>query len=407
MTPEQVETSMLDGEKIDQLNEFLSEESPMRTFMLFYQAINTNTPAPVNNKESSNGSGNATQSQGVHFNLGDGAGNSSSTSNTMKKINQRKHLVVTKGLDFPMAGQVIIFTKLDQKLKLDWKNVANNITTQVFKSDGKGDAPKAIETIMKKVLIPSVGASSLQAWQPFMQKSINGRVNRLLDPDADLKAQKLRDLTVQKLNKFLTNLKSARTISQNKLTYFKYSPDVDWKHIPDSPDRTKLVDWLERMGRRVSTGETKYLQVGLKILENQVLKWAKTIQDTLNEASRMRKENTNTTGPAVELTEWKERYAGFAHLIEQIKSEHKIMMTRAALVFHKSKITEVFNEVDAMLTDANNQAMDNVRFLYSLEVFWQPLYGADIEEIGWGWRKTKRKTKQKKTKKYFFFQKIT
>lgn len=368
---------MLEGDKLDLLNEFLDGVSGKKTFMLYYQLIQAN---PVNRNRSEMSSirpaTNATTG-GVSFNL-------NNESPTAAKIRNRKHLVVTNGLDQTMAGLIIVLSKDIADFKLDWKNVAENLSTSCFHSKGQGGAPEAIQTVLSDLLLPSIQNSHLKNWQPYVPKSINGRVNRLLDPDADVKADKLKQLTIQKLNKFLVNLQSARYTSENKLTYFTFNPDIDWKHMPPSPDKLALPTWIENIGRRVSNNDSKYLQIGLKVLENQMMHWAKTIQDVLNEASRMRKENTSTTGPAVELQEWKERYAGFAHLIEQIRSDHRIVITRAALLFNGSKITEAFNEVDALLTDANNQAMDNVRFLYSLETYWQPLYGTDIDDIGLG-----------------------
>ena len=412
MTPEQVENSMLEGDKLDKLNNFLSENAVKKTFMLFFQAVgkpitvgkkatlrdgSNQGSAQAGNHQSGNGN-NGGSGGGVKFDLNANTSNNASTS--ARKLKSRKNLLVTDGMDHAMTGITIILTKQIQSQKLDWKNVANQITTMSFNngddenlldqglSSENPGATGGVENILQKILIPAIDKSNLNAWQPYVPKKINGRENRLIDKDADTKAGKIKDQTVMKLNKFLSNLQAARFTTENKLTFFRYNSDVDWKHIPSSPDRIQMIEWLERMGRRVSmsTGndDQKYHAMGLQIIENQVLQWAKTIQDVLNEASRMRKENTKMTGPAIELQEWKERYAGFAHLIEQIRTEHRITMTRAALVFHKSKISSVFNEVDGMLTDANNMAMDNVRFLYSLEKFWQPLYGSDMDEIGVG-----------------------
>eukprot|EP00050_Salpingoeca_kvevrii_P002276 m.190165 g.190165 ORF g.190165 m.190165 type:complete len:4578 (-) comp10576_c0_seq1:102-13835(-) len=107
-------------------------------------------------------------------------------------------------------------------------------------------------------------------------------------------------------------------------------------------------------------------------IEELMRTWCKQLQKVLNESEQMRKE-ADTVGPRAELEHWKQRTAQFNGLLSQIKSP---AATAVVGVLHraKSRQLEEWRMLDARVTEAANEAKDNVKYLSSLEKFCEPLY---------------------------------
>ncbi|XP_022239106.1 dynein heavy chain 8, axonemal-like [Limulus polyphemus] len=117
----------------------------------------------------------------------------------------------------------------------------------------------------------------------------------------------------------------------------------------------------------------------LAIIEELVLIWSKQIELVLAESEQMRKE-ADDTGPLAELEHWRHLVAKFSSIMEQING-HDCKMVIHTLVAAKSKVLKVWKELDARITDAFNEARDNVKFLYTLETFCEPLYKGQLETM--------------------------
>ncbi|XP_076314934.1 dynein axonemal heavy chain 8-like [Tachypleus tridentatus] len=117
----------------------------------------------------------------------------------------------------------------------------------------------------------------------------------------------------------------------------------------------------------------------LALIEELVLTWSKQIELVLAESEQMRKE-ADDTGPLAELEHWRHLVTKFSSVIEQING-HDCKMVIHTLVAAKSKVLKVWKELDARITDAFNEARDNVKFLYTLERFCEPLYKGQLETM--------------------------
>ena len=112
-----------------------------------------------------------------------------------------------------------------------------------------------------------------------------------------------------------------------------------------------------------------------RAIENIVQIWMKQIGVVLAENEQIRREADNV-GPRGELDYWKARTAKLNSLLEQLKSTE----VRAALgVLHasKSRLLVKWREMDSKVTDSANEARDNLKFLYTLERFCDPLYNSN------------------------------
>ena len=357
LSEEQVEEAMIEGTNKDIIDKFIGANGS-KVIMFLYQQVAVNHFTA------------GAHPSAVAFNV----------PHEKTKVKTKQQLVVSAGYDLPLSGTVIVLTKTSITKELDYKTAADYVNTIVF--DAKNGAPAAVNTLFQEMVIPTLDKTINTQWRPEAAKSVNGRAAKDLDPDAAANADKLKLRTLQKMSQFMKNMEINRSICSKKLknNYFEFM-DLDWSKMPESPDPEAMKNWIEKIGKKHTNNESERLSFGVKQLEMQVHKWADLIENALNEASRMRKEDVTMTGPQVELNEWRERFATFAHLIEQIRTDHRITIVRGGLMLQKSKVMNRFMDVDARLSDANNQSMDNVKFLYSLESFWTPLYSFDIDTI--------------------------
>ncbi|XP_041462810.1 dynein heavy chain 5, axonemal-like [Lytechinus variegatus] len=110
-------------------------------------------------------------------------------------------------------------------------------------------------------------------------------------------------------------------------------------------------------------------------LEELSMMWLKQIVQVLTESEQMRKE-ADDIGPAAELDHWKKRMSKFNSLLDQIKSP-RCKAVVGVLIAAKSKVLKQWKELDRRITDAANEAKDNVKYLYTLDKFFGPLVKCD------------------------------
>ncbi|KAG2377570.1 hypothetical protein C9374_009086 [Naegleria lovaniensis] len=109
--------------------------------------------------------------------------------------------------------------------------------------------------------------------------------------------------------------------------------------------------------------------------EEAVSTWMGDIDALLNEVTAVREED-DESGPAAELDYWKSRMAKFNSITDQLRG--KVCKTvLSVLKAKKSPILAGWKNIDMRITDAANEAKDNVKYLYILEKFSEPLYKSD------------------------------
>ncbi|XP_059501668.1 dynein axonemal heavy chain 8-like [Stegostoma tigrinum] len=110
-------------------------------------------------------------------------------------------------------------------------------------------------------------------------------------------------------------------------------------------------------------------------LENVLLMWHNQLEQVLAQSNQVRKE-AEDSGPLTELEHWKCTSAKFNSIIEQLKGQHCKAVINVLNTSH-SKMLKMWLELDSQITDAANEAKDNVKFLQALEKVCQPLYNSD------------------------------
>jgi dynein heavy chain len=126
---------------------------------------------------------------------------------------------------------------------------------------------------------------------------------------------------------------------------------------------------------------------------NLLHEWCRNIELYLDDSDRTRWE-TADSGPDTELNYWRSRMQRLNSITEQLKSKSvKQVISLLTAIMRNPDLDQAIDshrvmtllsqwrEIDVQITEAANEAKDNVKYLSTLERFFEPLYGADPSAI--------------------------
>ncbi|KAJ1436632.1 dynein heavy chain family [Ochromonadaceae sp. CCMP2298] len=156
------------------------------------------------------------------------------------------------------------------------------------------------------------------------------------------------------------------------------------RSISGGLDLKRPDERVEELGSGAAKDPT--LVVGsLNLLQN----WCGRIEKYLDDSDRSRWE-TPDSGPDTELDYWRNRMQRLNSITEQLKGKSVksvISVLTAASRYpdndnyidyqRVSTLLAQWREIDVQITEAANEAKDNVKYLSTLERFFEPLYGTD------------------------------
>jgi dynein heavy chain, axonemal len=108
--------------------------------------------------------------------------------------------------------------------------------------------------------------------------------------------------------------------------------------------------------------------------------WTRQIQTAITEGQQIRRDPPDV-GPLNELEFWRSQLATYAAIVEFVNSR-PFNNFLACLSLSHSKLLKHWNELDNSVTECQNEARDNVRYMRSIQTFWEPLYRLTPPEIG-------------------------
>ncbi|CAF0837526.1 unnamed protein product [Adineta steineri] len=240
-----------------------------------------------------------------------------------------------------LRGVCLCFTRNSKKGSITGQNIINEVFFYTFECN-------------TEPLLQALSRSIADIYLPYLQNS-DTIWGKLTGSDNN---QMLKVDFISRLNNFVATLNSAQE-SINERILLKPCDKIDLTQLQNASDYMSVASNNENLA---SIEET------MKI-------WIKQMEQVLAESEQIRREADNI-GPRAELDYWKKRMTKFNFLLHQIKGQDvKAVLT--ILQTARSKLIQQWKLLDAKITDAANEAKDNVRYLYTLERFCEPLYNSD------------------------------
>ncbi|XP_052816057.1 dynein axonemal heavy chain 5-like isoform X6 [Mya arenaria] len=253
---------------------------------------------------------------------------------------------VANGSDIPLKGTCLLFLKTgDPNAAINEQTMVKEINFTILDTNGHGKNGagllSAVEHLLSSIFIPALKSLD-KGWGALESK---GAVQTRID-------------FLNTLDSFVSVLVGAQE-SLNEKVQLKPCETYDLSRIQSPADYQAVAN---------STDALEGIEACMEV-------WIKQIEQVLAESEQMRKE-ADDIGPRAELDHWKKRMSKFNYLLDQIKGSD-VKAVLGVLHAAKSKLIKTWQELDRRITDTANEAKDNVKFLYTLEKFCDPLYNSD------------------------------
>ncbi|XP_070691188.1 dynein axonemal heavy chain 5 [Pempheris klunzingeri] len=312
-----VEDAILEGNQIDRMEQFFVAEG-LPHLMFYYQDTEPTEAAGA-------GAAASVPSQLVAQQAG---------------RSKKSKVFVTDGRDVALTGVCVFFTRANTSKTITSENIHRDVNFNMLDTTEVG-LLKSVEQLLSEIFIPTLS-------------KMNHGWGELASPQAHAVKQDF----VSSLESFVSVLAGAQESLQEKVTLKEC----------DTFDLRVLKGPSDYMAAANSTETTEKIEACMKV-------WIKQVEQVLAESDQLRKE-ADDLGPRAELDHWKKRMSRFNYLLDQLKSPD-VKAVLGVLLMAKSKLIKSWRELDTRITDAANEAKDNVKYLYSLEKFCDPLYNSD------------------------------
>ncbi|XP_070823536.1 dynein axonemal heavy chain 5 isoform X2 [Chaetodon trifascialis] len=309
-----VEDAILEGNQIDRMEQFFVAEG-LPHLMFYYQDTDPNETA-------------AAVSASLQL-VAQQPGRS-----------KKSKVFVTDGRDVALTGVCVFFTRPNTSKTVTSENIHRDVNFNMLDTTEVG-LLKSVEQLLSEIFIPTM-------------RKMNHGWGEMASPQA----QAVKQDFISSLESFVSVLAGAQESLQEKVTLKEC----------DTFDLRVLKGPSDYMAAANSTETTEKIEACMKV-------WIKQIEQVLAESDQLRKE-ADDLGPRAELDHWKKRMSRFNYLLDQLKCPD-VKAVLGVLLMAKSKVIKSWRELDTRITDAANEAKDNVKYLYSLEKFCDPLYSSD------------------------------
>nr|XP_055038161.1 dynein axonemal heavy chain 5 isoform X2 [Misgurnus anguillicaudatus] len=249
---------------------------------------------------------------------------------------QKKPFITTCSAE-ALTGQCLFFVRGTNNKAITTTNISQEVNFSMLDCS-EGNILQALDLLFSQVMNPAIQAQ--EDWGALKEGKRDPHIQDFMS-------------SVDKSTRDISSL--MRMTIEEKFQLHNLSSTSDLSHIKMPADYISAVNNSELV----------------EGLEAQLLNWAKQIEDVLTEGERIRKESDNI-GPSAELEHWKRTTITFDSLLEEIKQPyvHKVI---AILNTAKSKTIRKWIELDKRITDVTNEAKSNVKYLYTLEEFFERL----------------------------------
>ncbi|XP_067093621.1 dynein axonemal heavy chain 5 [Osmerus mordax] len=263
-----------------------------------------------------------------------------STASPLVRGSRKTKVFVTEGADAALTGVCVFFTRPNTSRAVTSENIHRDVNFNMLDTREVG-LLRSVEQLLSEVFIPTLRKMT-QGWG---------------EPDSP-QATAVKHDFISSLDSFVSVLAGAQESLQEKVNLKKC----------DTFDLTTLKGPSVYLAAANSAETTEKIELCMK-------GWIKQIEQVLAESDQLRKE-ADDLGPRAELDHWKKRTSRFNYLLDQLKSL-EVKAVLGVLMMAKSKFIKPWRQLDMRITDSANEAKDNVKYLYTLEKFCDPLYNND------------------------------
>nr|XP_060489937.1 dynein axonemal heavy chain 5 [Panthera onca] len=257
-----------------------------------------------------------------------------------EKIKKPK-VFVTEGKDVALTGVCVFFIRTDPSRAITPENIHREVSFNMLDT-ADGGLLNSVRHLLSDIFIPALRATS-HGW---------GELEGLQE------ASSIRQEFLSSLEGFVGVLSGAQESLKEKVSLQKcdifelktLKEPIDYLSLAHNPETLEKIEACMRV-------------------------WIKQTEQVLAENNQLRKE-ADDLGPRAELEHWKKRLSKFNYLLDQLKGPD-VKAVLAMLAAARSKLLKTWRELDIRITDAANEAKDNVKYLYTLEKCCDPLYSSD------------------------------
>uniref|UniRef100_A0A8C6QFD6 Dynein, axonemal, heavy chain 5 n=1 Tax=Nannospalax galili TaxID=1026970 RepID=A0A8C6QFD6_NANGA len=309
----EVEDAILEGTQIERIDQLFAVGG-LRHLMFYYQDVETAETGQLGS-----------------------SGGVNPVSGKMKK----PKVFVTEGKDVALVGICVFFIRSDPSKAITAENIHREVSFNVLDT-ADGGLLNSVRRLLSDVFLPALRAST-HGWS---------ELEGLQD------AASIRREFLSSLESFVGVLSGAQESLKEKVNL----------HNCDIPELKSVKEPMDYLALAGNPETVEKVEGCMKI-------WIKQTEQILAENSQLRKE-ADDVGPRAELEHWKKRLSKFNYLLDQLKSPD-VKTVLAVLAAARSKLLKTWRETDIRITDAANEAKDNVKYLYTLEKCCDPLYSRD------------------------------
>ncbi|XP_054841808.1 dynein axonemal heavy chain 5 [Eublepharis macularius] len=264
-----------------------------------------------------------------------------SGANSHSTKNKKAKVFVTEGKDVALTGICVFFIRSNPSKAITTENIHREVAFNML--DGShGGLLNSVQHLLADIFIPAL-------------KTMNYGWGELGGPQ---KGAKVKQDFLASLEGFVGVLSGAQQSLMEKVN-LKKCETYDLKTLKGPADYVVAANSME----------------SLEPIETCMKVWIKQIEQVIAENDQLRKE-ADDLGPRAELDHWKRRLSKFNYLLDQLKTS-EVKAVVGVLTAAKSKLLKSWRELDSRITDAANEAKDNVKYLYTLEKCCDPLYNSD------------------------------
>jgi len=328
-----VEEALLKGEELDRINAFFKKDGPGKLIFLHQTTLNG---YEGEDKGGNANNGNANMSKELFsIHTGDGSGD-----------------------DVAMRGKAVWFLKNHPGTHVDPHKGNDGVL-----SFGTVDRSivHSLETSMTHLYKPIIAAHKSQEWGSAEPQQVNEFLSGL--------------------GVFIEHLQEGLKSLQGGIELRKPNLDLLSDVVGDDLYPGALQVFDAKSFVKMSTNETCVLHF-VELLEE----WCHETETYLEDAGDQSRWESQDSGPDTELDYWKRRSQKLSSITEQLKTKEcksvvgvltAVTKQQSELGFDRQQVFALlrrWKQIDIAITEASNEAKDNVKYLVTLERFIQPLF---------------------------------